>query len=212
MSSSQRMGSRIRQKGSRNERKVLKLLLSNSNKINEKLFSLCFTRRVSGPLKARIIGERSKRLRGKGVGPNHTSSKTDLLVEKGNKRITISLKSSLSGQVYLIRTERFIDGMKKIYNISMPLKAQKGLHKIIGKIKNKRLLEKLSPLEKRQKRLSLHSLRKLHPEEFLSLLEWFKQNLSKVFLFAFRDGMNDQKIHKADVLPYFNEGVYRAAS
>ena len=123
MNSSKRMGSGIRKKGSQNERKVLKILLSNSKKINEKLFGLCFTAKVIGPTKARIIGERSKRLRGKGVGPNHTSSKTDLLVEKGNKRITISLKSSLSGQVYLIRTERFIDGMKKI----IPFISQKSL-------------------------------------------------------------------------------------
>jgi hypothetical protein len=143
-----------------------------------------------------------------------TKSKTDLVVVFGdNDSKNISIKKSESGQVYLIKTSRFISGYEKLFE-NIPDIVKKSLLLYFGEDddtkdilinENSGLIEsKVRSYEKRKNRLTWDTL-KIHNEEMAhSMLEWIKSNIGNITRFCFSTGLSNDKNSHANYVWYMN--------
>jgi hypothetical protein len=144
-----------------------------------------------------------------------TKSKVDMLINwEDNSNSRISIKKSNGGQVYLIRTNRFIDGFEFHYG-SIPEEVKRGLRLYFGEGEEAKNLiespflienveEELIAYQKRKKRLVWDSLVKLDPDLASSLLIWFRENIGRIAEFCFSKGLAISDSDWAEYIWYKN--------
>jgi len=149
-----------------------------------------------------------------------TKSKTDLkIILKDKKKINISIKKSLGGQVYLIGVDRFLNG----FEIQFKKKIDEDIKRafklffsgandilqiidsaVLSKIEEKKKI-KIKKYEKRKKRITWLTFEEYNLQLSLKFIEWFKQNINDIFLFCFERGLSNNKEEWADFIWYKNE-------
>ena len=149
-----------------------------------------------------------------------TKSKTDLkIILKDKKKINISIKKSLGGQVYLIGVDRFLNG----FEIQFKKKIDEDIKRafklffsgandilqiidsaVLSKIEEEKKI-KIKKYEKRKKRITWLTFEEYNLQLSLKFIEWFKQNINDIFLFCFERGLSNNKEEWADFIWYKNE-------
>jgi hypothetical protein len=149
-----------------------------------------------------------------------TKSKTDLkIILKNKKKINISIKKSLGGQVYLIGVDRFLNG----FEIQFKKKIDEDIKRafklffsgandilqiidsaVLSKIEEKKKI-KIKKYEKRKKRITWLTFEEYNLQLSLKFIEWFKKNINDIFLFCFERGLSNNKEEWADFIWYKNE-------
>lgn len=149
-----------------------------------------------------------------------TKSKTDLkIILKDKKKINISIKKSLGGQVYLIGVDRFLNG----FEIQFKKKIDEDIKRafklffsgandilqiidsaVLSKIEEEKKI-KIKKYEKRKKRITWLTFEEYNLQLSLKFIEWFKQNINDIFLFCFERGLSINKEEWADFIWYKNE-------
>lgn len=124
-----------------------------------------------------------------------TKSKSDMMVylDDGDT-IGISIKKSLSGQVYLIGTDRFIEGYEKQYNAIIPDDVKEAIKLywrcsektdyVISEFSNKNKV-----YEKRKHRIVATTLKSYSSDLYDCLINWFNDNIKNIFDFCFSKGL-----------------------
>ena len=150
----------------------------------------------------------------------NTKSKTDLkIILINNKKINLSLKKSLGGQVYLIGVDRFINGFEIQFKCKVPQNIKRSFKlffagaddtsKIIenteiDNIEDKKK-EKIKKYEMRKNRITWITFKKYDLKLSNAFIEWFKDNISNIFLFCFERGLSKNKSEWVDFVWYKNE-------
>ena len=149
-----------------------------------------------------------------------TKSKTDLKITLMNdKKINLSIKKSLAGQVYLIGVDRFINGFEIQFRCKVPQNIKRSFKlffagaedasKIIENTKLKMIIEKkkkkIKEYEIRKKRITWITLQEYDLELSNAFIKWFKDNINNIFLFCFERGLSKNKSEWADFVWYKNE-------
>lgn len=139
-----------------------------------------------------------------------TKSKTDghIILNDGTK-LNVSLKKSMSGQVYLITVDNFIEGFEKQFDTEISADVKRAINLYWGTAEDtEEILKKYatnSIYEFHKMRLTADTLKKYNPMLYKSLIEWFSQNCYEVFLFCFSRGLAKDKSEWANILWYKNE-------
>lgn len=148
------------------------------------------------------------------VNGNKTKSKTDLKVYlTNNKLINVSVKKSLSGQVYLVRAGLFIDTFEKQFNKHIPSAVQKAINlfwsadadalDIIKNYADKSNLKNYN-LQIRHKSLNATTLKSYDENLYTALLNWFKENSYELAKLSFSMGSVLEKAEWSDFIWYIN--------
>lgn len=139
-----------------------------------------------------------------------TKSKPDirLCIDDGS-HINISLKKSFGGQVYLISTERFIDGFELQYHTKVPEKVRRAISLFWGSADDTdEIISKYATVavdyQKRKHRLVKDTLDKYDPTLSEVLQDWFKENIVEIFDFCFARGLAKNEDDWADIVWYKN--------
>jgi len=140
-----------------------------------------------------------------------TKAKADISIEwNDDKKTLISIKKSRSGQVFLIKTSRFIDGFEKQYNRSISKDVKKALMLFFGedeetiKIINNRDSHKNKQYELRKSRLTFESLTLYNLELANLLILWLKENIMEITDYCFAKGLVKNKDNWAEFIWYKN--------
>ena len=143
-----------------------------------------------------------------------TKSKTDLKVLcQSGKQINISIKKSLSGQVYFVRVDNFFDIFEKQFNKNIPDGVKRAMRlfwaasddaiDIIKQYSNK------EPAKDYGQQIKHHSLnastllnydKNLHKE----MLQWFKDNIYEITKLCFTIGAVKDECEWSDYVWYIN--------
>ena len=193
--------------GHKNESQIETLL------INNKSYSDMFLKKIGKP--------NSKIINVSGGGPNEknincifsnekTKSKVDVYVElDDNERRNISVKKSISGQVYLITIDRFINGFEIQYNKKIPQTVKDSIMLFWGSHKDTLSIIKTygtqPQYEKRKHRLVADTLKKYKSSYYNNLIDWFKKNIYEITDFCFSRGLSKNPEDWADLIWYKNE-------
>lgn len=138
-----------------------------------------------------------------------TKAKPDLYVTLSSGNIIgVSLKKSLSGQVFLISVDRFIQGFEAAYDeipdiVKQGIKLFWGGHPDIIKIANK-IHGQYIDYELRKKRLVHDTIAKYNQDIDSSLINWFRGNVMKIFEFCFTKGLASEPKDWAHIIWYKN--------
>lgn len=141
-----------------------------------------------------------------------TKSKTDLKIEyEEDSTVNISIKKSTGGQVFLIKTSRFIEGYEKHYH-AIPDAVKRGLllyfgeaddvERVLSSVKIEK--QSIRNYEIRKHRLVWSSLVTYDNALADQLLEWFKSNIQNIALFCFSQGLTSDERDWADFIWYTN--------
>lgn len=140
-----------------------------------------------------------------------TKSKTDMHIylEDGT-RVNVSIKKSLGGQVYLIKSDRFVEGFEKQYNKIIPADVKRAISLFWGTADDVTdIVEQVSgpnkAYELRKHRLVAQTLEIYSPYLHKLLVDWFNDNLVEIFDFCFAKGLAKNSIDWADIVWYKNE-------
>lgn len=139
-----------------------------------------------------------------------TKSKTDLKIKlSDNTILKISIKKSLSGQVYLIPINHFIDGIEKQYNLTIHDDVKRAIKLYWGSETDTiDIVEKFGmykSYEKRKHRLVADTLKVYNDDLYNKLICWFKSNIKYIFNFCFARGLAKNEDDWANVIWYINE-------
>ncbi len=149
-----------------------------------------------------------------------TKSKTDLKITLKNKeKINLSIKKSSGGQAYLIGVDRFINGFEIQFKKKIPQNIKRsfklffaGADDISRIIKNTELnnieddkKEEIKKYEKRKNRITWITFKEYDLQLSNTFIEWFKENISNIFLFCFERGLAKNKGEWADFVWYKNQ-------
>lgn len=142
-----------------------------------------------------------------------TKSKTDLWVkfDDGTTK-NISIKKSAGGQVFLIKTERFIEGFQNHYQIQIPERVKCAMMLFWGAKENMSEYIKnfgdcdprIHAYEVRKNRLVKASLARHDQSLPQELLLWFRQNIGLLADFCFARGLAKDCENWADMVWYKN--------
>lgn len=142
-----------------------------------------------------------------------TKSKTDLIIKWDDRSCSkISIKKSQGGQVYLIRTSRFIDGYEKHFNEIIPNTVKEALYLFFGEGKDIPSIlsqigiydDKIRKYEVRKNRLVWRTL-SIYNEIFAnSLLQWLLDNVNKISIYCFSMGLAENQNDWAEYVWYKN--------
>lgn len=141
-----------------------------------------------------------------------TKSKTDIFARFSNgETIGISVKKSLSGQVYLIRDEAFIRGMEEQYRIIISPEVKRAIKLFWGSaddtidiINNYNSCHDIKIYELHKERLTALTLKNYNESLYNILLEWFKNNIYNITDFCFSRGLALSPDDKATIIWYKN--------
>lgn len=138
-----------------------------------------------------------------------TKSKADLCITyNDDSKIKLSIKKSSRGQVYLIKSSRFISGFKAQFGIEIPSDVVKSISLFFGEddnaIKDYEKCE-LSAYERKRNRLTAESMIRYAPDCYTILLDWFRQNIENITLFCFAYGLAKNEDDRAQYVWYNNE-------
>lgn len=149
-----------------------------------------------------------------GILGKKNKSKTDLKVclNNGNK-LNISIKKSLSGQVYLIKADSFIKIFNKRFEQSIPSDVQRAIklfwsasddaNEIIQQYADKSNNKNYNSQLKHNS-LNATTLKKYNKELYNSLLLWFSNNIYELTKLSFAMGAAVSKDTWADYVWYIN--------
>lgn len=197
--------------GHSNEEKIFALLNNDAN------YKQSFLQRL-GKSNCQIIGLRVGGLHETDVPSiisdgRSTKSKTDLWVslDDGTTK-NISIKKSAGGQVFLIKTERFIEGFQNHYNVQIPERVKCAIMLFWGAKENmaEYILDledtnnKIINYEKRKNRLVKAGLEKYDDSLPQELLTWFRQNIGLITDFCFARGLAKDCENWANMVWYKN--------
>lgn len=141
-----------------------------------------------------------------------TKSKTDLKIKwEDSSTVNISIKKSMGGQVFLIKTSRFIEGYERHYNM-IPDSVKRGLLLFFGEAND--IGSILSSIEIENQSIRNYEIRKnrlvwsslvSHDDEVANqLLDWFKSNIKNITLFCFSQGLAKEQIDWVNFIWYKN--------
>lgn len=138
-----------------------------------------------------------------------TKSKTDMKIflDDGSQ-YNISIKKSLSGQVYLIGIERFISGFEKQYDKEIPEDIKRAIRIFWGNAEDTTgLIDKFGTNKKyeyRKNRLVADTLKIYSVSLYNELLKWFVENIYEIADFCFSKGLARDKSEWANLVWYIN--------
>lgn len=139
-----------------------------------------------------------------------TKSKTDMhiILDDGSK-YNISIKKSLSGQVYLISADRFMRGYEAQYKTTIPVNVKRAIALFWGCTDDVTALVDAygtkPAYERRKHRLVAATLDKYDSSLGNALLNWFKSNMREITEFCFSRGLATNESDWANVIWYKNE-------
>ena len=139
-----------------------------------------------------------------------TKSKPDMKITFDDDSVyRISIKKSTGGQVYLINTQRFINGFEKQYNKVISENVKRAIKLFWGySDETNEVIEKFTTqrnYETRKRRVVADTLIAFDKTLYDALLEWFKLNIADITDFCFSKGLAANKEDWADVVWYKNE-------
>ncbi|MGG7049205.1 MULTISPECIES: hypothetical protein [unclassified Campylobacter] len=148
-----------------------------------------------------------------GVLDKPTKSKTDLKIKfLSGENVKISIKKSLSGQVYFVGAENFISIFEKhFYKISNEVKrsirlfwaAAEDAKQIISEFADKSNV-KIYNSQIKHKSLNANTLKNYNENLYIGLLSWFKQNLEQITKLSFSMGAASDESEWSDFIWYIN--------
>ena len=142
-----------------------------------------------------------------------TKSKTDLWVRFADGTTkNISIKKSAGGQVFLIKTERFIEGFQNHYQVQIPERVKCAMLLFWGAKENmSEYIQKfgdcdprIHAYEMRKNRLVKTSLARYDQSLPQELLQWFRQNIGLLADFCFARGLARDCENWANIVWYKN--------
>ncbi|MBR5408928.1 hypothetical protein IK112_03265 [Candidatus Saccharibacteria bacterium] len=141
-----------------------------------------------------------------------TANKADITAKFTNgKKIGISLKKSLRGQVYLIKPETFIKGIETQYNTTIPENVKKAILLFWGPVPNiaditskYSVNPKNTALELHKKSLTADTLKRYDESLYDVLIAWFKENIYIITDFCLSKGLALCPDDSATVIWYKN--------
>lgn len=149
-----------------------------------------------------------------GVSGKKTKSKTDLKVYLDTEEVVnVSIKKSLSGQVYFVRAGLFIDTFEKQFNTEIPEDVQRAIKLFwaasddavnIIEHYGDRTVQKDYDLQIRHKSLNATTLKAFNEHLYSALLEWFTENAYKLAKLSFSMGAVCDSEEWSDYIWYIN--------
>lgn len=138
-----------------------------------------------------------------------TKSKTDMYVELDDgSTFNVSIKKSLSGQVYLISADRFVRGFEAQYDVEIPAEVKRAIALFWGTTDDVDIIISdcgtKTTYERRKHRLVATTLQKYDEKLYDALLCWFKDNIGVIADFCFSRGLALNSSDWADVVWYKN--------
>lgn len=140
-----------------------------------------------------------------------TKSKTDICIEfEDGSRLNVSLKKSLSGQVYEISDERFIKGFELQYGKTIPKDVKRAINLLWGPAQDVRsIIDGINgpdrDYEERHNRLVANSLKKYDVGLYDGMLGWLNDNMPAIVDFCFSKGCAKNSEDWAHLVWYRNE-------
>jgi hypothetical protein len=141
---------------------------------------------------------------------NTTKSKTDVYIKLDDgTKLNISIKKSLSGQVYLISDKRFIDGFELQFNKKIPNDVKRAIRLFWGSASDTLSIAndingKYFSYEKRKNRLVAETLKTYDQKLYIELIKWFNENILEIIDFCFSRGLTKNQSDWANVIWYIN--------
>jgi len=148
-----------------------------------------------------------------GILGRKTKSKADLkIVWRNGSQSNFSIKKSLGGQVFLIKTTSFIKGFEGQYKKAIPKNVKNALLLFFGEGNEALQILKELPIEDkdirkyefRKKRLTWTSLQKCYPNDAVALIQWIKDNIEEIADFCFSRGLAENQQDWAHYVWYKN--------
>ena len=159
---------------------------------------------------------------------DHTQPKVDLSVcWNHNSTAKISLKKSVSGQVWLISLDRFLKGFKAQFSEEIPEDVCRGLKLFIGPLSEEEMRTALGhhkpcgPVRKKdgkqqefhQQRFVAKTLDTIIPDEWPKTLEWLRRELPRIVELCFKRGLcKSTNDHAEFIWWYPNESLSHVVS
>lgn len=149
-----------------------------------------------------------------GVLGKKTKSKTDLKIKCiSGRKINISIKKSLSGQVYFVDACIFIKVFEKQFHQPIPKDVKRAIKlfwaaaddalSIIKEYGNTADIKSYK-LQIRHKSLNATTLKNYDIELYNSMLQWFKDNIYNITMLSFAMGAAEDKNEWSDYIWYIN--------
>lgn len=138
-----------------------------------------------------------------------TKSKTDMkIILSDGSQYNVSIKKSKSGQVYLIDTERFIQGYEAQFEMSIPKSVRRAITLFWGCAEDTKSIIELygrcKTYEKKKHRITEETLRAYDNNLAEVLLQWFKDNIINITKFCFSCGCARNHEDWANIIWYKN--------
>ena len=141
-----------------------------------------------------------------------TKNKADLTARFSNGRMVgVSVKKSLSGQVYLIKDDTFVKGMEVQYGIVIPPIVKRAVKLFWGSasdtidiIKQYSMDPEIRAYELHKNRLTADTLKKYDESLYDALRDWFMENIYNITDFCFSRGLALSPDDSASVIWYKN--------
>lgn len=140
-------------------------------------------------------------------------SKTDKVILTNKRSITISLKKSDGGQVYLIPSDKFFSGFEIWYNREVPSEVGEIITLFTGEsddvenvLQDEMVMKQnmqVSPSQ-RTRRLCFDALDVYDSSKVSKTLEWFRENIGLITDYVFSRGLSDDSHQFAEYLYYKN--------
>lgn len=140
-----------------------------------------------------------------------TKSKSDMMVYLNDgDTIGISIKKSLSGQVYLIGTERFISGYEKQYHAIIPDNVKEAIKLFWGFSEKTDYIidnysDKNKSYERKKHRIVATTLKNYSTSLYDCLIKWFNENIENIFDFCFSKGLATENNNWSKIIWYKND-------
>lgn len=143
-----------------------------------------------------------------------TKSKTDLKVYlDSDEVINVSIKKSLSGQVYFVRAGLFIETFEKQFGVDIPMNVKRAIDlfwaeaddsvEIIENFGDRRDIKDYN-LQIRHKSLNAATLKTYDVSLYEILLEWFADNAYEIAKLSFSVGAVRDRTEWSDFVWYIN--------
>lgn len=143
-----------------------------------------------------------------------TKSKTDLKLYFADETfVNISIKKSLSGQVYFVRAKNFIDTFEKQFNKEIPESVCRAIYLFWAAAPDAdSIIESYADRTKafdynmqiRHKSLNADTLKRYDEKLYHDLLQWFKENVYELTYLCFATGAVQDKDEWSDFVWYKN--------
>lgn len=140
---------------------------------------------------------------------DYSKGKTDLVLScQDDKQVNISIKKSLSGQVFLVTIDRFINGFEKQFDRKIPKNVKEAIRLFWGNSSKVENIIKQCGVKKdyelRKHRLVADTLKAYDNKLYDCLLKWFKVNIKEIVLLCFSCGLVKEQKFWADYVWYIN--------